>query len=640
MEKYHYQISLPFSFITSNFIFLSLFFSQFHVTADEMYTSCAPFNCGNFINISYPFWNFNTQPSYCGHPKFMLDCQNGSLTIEIKSQKFHILHMDQASQILRIAREDMWNLVAGERRLCPKHYTNVDIDFHLFNYTSNNEIYTILYECGPLPDSYYSLANQNIFEVTTCFIEGILHTEYIVSSDKLADFGVMKCKNSTTVRGKRNYLKNNSTVTRNVLEEGFEVRWNVVGDDTCHNCIKRGGRCIYKRVEKAVLCLSKESIISKGTWSWKTKLTVGVISSMLATLVIASICIYRRRNNNSSAESYIDSPSISQQLTERISKSQNYGVEHFIFDDLNVATEHFSVDNRLGDGGSGEVFRGKLPDGREVAVKRLFDTGNKQDLFLNEIKILAKVKHDNLVLLYGCTSLKSREPMVVYEYVSNGTLHELLHGDQTTSKKLPWDTRMRIAVETADALKYLHTYKVVHRDVKTSNILLTADCHVKVADFGLSRIFLVDESRVLTTAQGTPGCVDPEYQNTNVLTYKSDVFSFGVVLMELITCLCAYDDISRKGDDIFLYKMAVDRIQNHALTDIVDSTLNFNSDSKENQMINGVADLAVSCLQISSDRPTMAKVFESLLKIQRVNELHPEAASSSNPGDEIKLLNI
>ncbi|CAK8534107.1 unnamed protein product [Lathyrus sativus] len=641
MKQYSSQISLTFSFINT-FLLLPLLLSQLYVTADEMYTSCEPFSCGNFINITYPFWNINTQPSYCGHPEFMLDCRNGSLTMKIKDQKFHILHINQASQVLRIAREDMWDFIPGDKYLCPKRYTKVDIDFHFFNYTSNNEIYTMLYECGPLPDSYYSPSNQYNFKVMSCHMEGKFHIVYIVSSAKLTDFSVMKCKNNITVLGKKNSLKNNSRATKDVLDEGFEVRWNGVGDDTCHNCIKHGGRCGYKRAENAVMCLSKESTLPKGKWNWKMKLTTGVISSMLATLVIiASICIYRRHNNNSYAESYIHSPSISLQPSKRISKSKNFGVEHFIFDDLDVATEHFSDDNRLGDGGSGEVFRGKLLDGREVAVKRLFEyTRNKEKQFLNEIEILARVVHPNLVLLYGCTSLISREAMVVYEYVSNGSLYNHLHGDKETSKKLPWNIRMRIAVETADALKYLHASNIVHRDIKSSNILLNAECHVKVADFGLSRIFPIDKSRVLTTPQGTLGCVDPEYKKTQELTYKSDVFSFGVVLIELITCLRAYDDISRKDGDVFLYKMAMKKIQNQTLTDIVDNTLDFNSDSKENQMIKGVAELAFLCLQVSSDmRPTMEDVLENLLNIQGVNEIQPEAGISSNPDDEIKLLN-
>ncbi|XP_050902868.1 LEAF RUST 10 DISEASE-RESISTANCE LOCUS RECEPTOR-LIKE PROTEIN KINASE-like 1.2 [Lathyrus oleraceus] len=283
---------------------------------------------------------------------------------------------------------------------------------------------------------------------------------------------------------------------------------------------------------------------------------------------------------------------------------------------------------------------GRLLDGCEVAVKRLFEyTSNKEKQFLNEIEILARVVHPNLVLLYGCTSLISRETMIVYEYVSNGSLYDHLHGNKATSEKLPWNIRMRIAVETADALKYLHASTIVHIDIKSSNILLNAECHVKVADFGLSRIFPINKSRVLTTPQGTSGCLDPEYKKTEELTYKSDVFSFGVVLIELITCLRAYD-ISRKEEDVVLYEMAMKKFQNQTLTDIVDHTLDFNSDSKENQMINGVAELAFRCLQISSDmRPTMEDVLENLLNIQGLNEIQAEAGSSSNPNDEIKLLN-
>ncbi|CAL5186576.1 unnamed protein product [Lathyrus oleraceus] len=637
MNKYSSQISLTFYFINT-FLLFPLLLSQFYGTADEMYTSCEPFNCGNFVNITYPFWNYNTQPSYCGHPKFMLDCQDGSLTMEIKYQKFHILRIDQASQILRIAREDIWDFISGDIELCPKHYTNVDIDFHFFNYTSNNKMYIMLYECGPLPDSYYSPSNQDNFEVTSCDIEGKIQIIYIVSSAKLTDFSVMKCKNSITVPGKTNSLKNNSGVAKSVLDDGFEVRWNGVGDDTCHNCIKHGGRCGYKRAENAVMCLSKDP---KGKWNWKMKLTAGVISSVLATLVIlASIYIYRRRSNNSHVESYIQSPSISLQPSKRISKSKNFGVEHFVFEDLDVATEYFSIDNRLGDGGSAEVFYGKLLDGRQVAVKRLFEYSiNKEKQFLNEVEILARVVHPNLVLLYGCTSLISREAMIVYEYVSNGSLYDHLHGNKATSEKLPWNIRMRIAVETADALNYLHASNIVHRDIKSSNILLNAECHVKVADFGLSRIFPIDKSRVLTTPKGTSGYLDPEYNKTQELTYKSDVFSFGVVLIELITCLRAYD-ISRKKEDVVLYEMAMNKFQNQTLTDIMDHTLDFNSDSKENQMINGVAELAFRCLQISSHmRPTMEDVLQNLVNIQGVNEIQPEAASSSNPDGEIKLVN-
>lgn len=116
-----------------------------------MYTSsCKPFSCGTFTNLRYPFWNVNTQPSYCGHPEFKLECQKGHLIIEINSQKFYILSINQSSQLLRISREDFYDIDPNHKKYCPKDYINVDVDSHFFNYTSNNENYTALYECGHL----------------------------------------------------------------------------------------------------------------------------------------------------------------------------------------------------------------------------------------------------------------------------------------------------------------------------------------------------------------------------------------------------------------------------------------------------------------------------------------------------------
>ncbi|KAI5441679.1 hypothetical protein KIW84_010938 [Lathyrus oleraceus] len=260
---------------------------------------CASFNYSNFINIIYFFWNLNTR--YCGHTKFMFDCQNGRLSMEMMSQKIYILHINESSQVLRIARDDL-------------------SDFH---------------------------------QGTNCNIEGKFHSVYIVSSSKLVDFSAVKCKNSIEVPGKNNSLPNKSSVMEGILVEGFEVRWNGVGEDRCHACTKYGGRSGYNREENAFMCLSKRSATSKvpsRTWNWKKKLILD-----------------------------------------------------------------------------------KLLDGREVAVKRLFKFGlNKEQLFLKEINILARTIHPNLILLYGCTSLKSRRALIVYEYVRNGSLDDHLHGDKAT----------------------------------------------------------------------------------------------------------------------------------------------------------------------------------------------------------------
>lgn len=235
---------------------------------------------------------------------------------------------------------------------------------------------------------------------------------------------------------------------------------------------------------------------------------------------------------------------------------------------------------------------------------------------MNEVDILTRLRHPNLVSLYGCTSRTSRELLLVYEYIPNGTVADHLHGDLAKPGALPFPIRMKIAVETASALAYLHASDIIHRDVKTNNILLDNNFLVKVADFGLSRLFPTDVTHVSTAPQGTPGYVDPEYHECYQLTEKSDVFSFGVVLIELVSSMPAVD-ITRHRHDINLSNMAMNKIQNHTLHELVDPSLGFESDCTVKNMITDVAELAFQCLQyVKEMRPSMAEVLEALKDIQ------------------------
>jgi serine/threonine protein kinase len=260
---------------------------------------------------------------------------------------------------------------------------------------------------------------------------------------------------------------------------------------------------------------------------------------------------------------------------------------------------------------------GKLHDGREVAVKRLYEHNYRRvEQFMNEIKILKRLCHKNLVSLYGCTSRHSRELLLVYEYIPNGTVSDHIHGDRATPGSLIWPTRMSIAIETASALAYLHDSDIIHRDVKTNNILLDNNFCVKVADFGLSRLFPNDVTHVSTAPQGTPGYIDPEYHQCYQLTSKSDVYSFGVVLMELISSLPAVD-IARDRHEINLANFAVNKIEKCAFHGLIDPHLGFESDNEVKRMTISVAKLAFQCTQQDKEmRPSMDKVLEALKKIQ------------------------
>ncbi|KAK3150483.1 hypothetical protein QOZ80_3AG0233750 [Eleusine coracana subsp. coracana] len=225
-------------------------------------------------------------------------------------------------------------------------------------------------------------------------------------------------------------------------------------------------------------------------------------------------------------------------LHKNASEREIPGSTKFSLPEIQKATKNFSPNLKIGQGGSGTVYKGQLADGTLIAVKRakknVYDKQMGRE-FRNEIETLQHIEHLNLVRFHGYLEFGG-EQLIIVEYVSNGNLRE--HLDRLNGKMLEFSLRLDIAIDVAHAITYLHTYSdhpVIHRDIKSSNILLTNNCRAKVADFGFAKLAPTDASYVSTQVKGTAGYLDPEYLRTYQLNEKSDVYSFGVLLVELVT---------------------------------------------------------------------------------------------------------
>ncbi|KAL2467421.1 Wall-associated receptor kinase-like 2 [Abeliophyllum distichum] len=209
----------------------------------------------------------------------------------------------------------------------------------------------------------------------------------------------------------------------------------------------------------------------------------------------------------------------------------------FAIEELEKATDKFNKSRIIGKGGLGTVYKGMLSDGSIVAVKRSNVIDESQvGQFINEVFILSHINHRHIVKLLGCC-LEAEVPLLVYEYVLNGTLSHHLH-DEPNISTISWENRVRIAAEIAEALAYLHSFAstaIFHRDIKSTNILLDENYRAVVSDFGLSRSVSIDKTHLTTMVGGTFGYLDPEYFQSGQLNDKSDVYAFGVVLAELLT---------------------------------------------------------------------------------------------------------
>ncbi|XP_019176783.1 PREDICTED: cysteine-rich receptor-like protein kinase 2 [Ipomoea nil] len=403
--------------------------------------------------------------------------------------------------------------------------------------------------------------------------------------------------------------------------------WNTLNDSACRACLQNAsasmlgclpwseGRALYTGCFMRYSDTNFLNPIPSNDSSSRVSvavIVVAAVSSVIVLIVGVVIALYFLKQRR--IEKKRKGPNDAEKLVKILHDSSL----NFKYSTLEKATGCFDEANKLGQGGFGTVYKGVLPDGREIAVKRLFfNNKHRAADFYNEVNIISSVEHKNLVRLLGC-SCSGPESLLVYEYMHNQSLDQFIF-DPNKGKALNWERRFEIIIGTAEGLVYLHENsrnRIIHRDIKASNILLDSRLRAKIADFGLARSFQEDKSHISTAIAGTLGYMAPEYLAHGQLSEKADVYSFGVVLLEIVSGRQNNRSKATEYTDS-LVNIAWMHFQQGTVNELFDPNLmlhNYHNINVKNEVLR-VVHIGLLCTQEApSLRPSMSKALQMLVK--------------------------
>ncbi|XP_030443155.2 probable LRR receptor-like serine/threonine-protein kinase RFK1 isoform X1 [Syzygium oleosum] len=399
----------------------------------------------------------------------------------------------------------------------------------------------------------------------------------------------------------------NVSVTNNILE----IRLVFAGKGTTR-IPERG---VYGPLISSISVVSDVKECSRGGKQKTAYIVVGVGGGAFC-IVLLSLCILKWKG-------YFRGRTKRRQGMEGLDLQMGT----FSIKQIKAATNDFDSANKIGEGGFGAVYKGQLNDGTVIAVKQLSSKsrqGNRE--FLNEIGMISCLQHPNLVKLHGCC-IEGDQLSVVYEYMENNSLARALFGPENHQLQLDWPTRLKICTGIAKGLAFLHEesrIKIVHRDIKATNVLLDRDLTPKISDFGLARLHEEENTHISTKVAGTIGYMAPEYALWGYLTYKADVYSFGVVALEIVSGKS--NNSSLPSDDYFcLLDWACHLQQTGNLMRLVDEKLQTKVNKEETEI---AVKVALLCTNASpSLRPTMSEVVNMLEGKMTVPDMIPEPST-------------
>ncbi|KAK8312453.1 hypothetical protein V6Z12_D01G043200 [Gossypium hirsutum] len=567
------------------------------------YLDCGSTYCGN-LNISFPF-RLKNQPPQCGHYAYEYECENNNRTTLVgRGGKFSVQQIFYENYTIRMVDA---SLDTDDCNSLP--LTSVDS----FSYNDYSIIYVM--NCTkPIKSSLYIEASRCTIKSNTSsslptshfyFLNGNTHPSEINYACTIEAEVPIMVNNITGMSTSDIYKK---------LLEGFWVEWTSWQYQNCYepdglkevlNKVKIGLRRYRKSFGHFIFhgpYRPSDGEMYKTIYDHYVEATVGVISlrSLPGIIFLLALVTYKWRRRHLSMDDTI----------EEFLQSQNNLVPiRYSYKEIKKMTKSFK--DKLGEGGYGSVFKGKLRSGHHVAVKLLGKSkGNGQD-FINEVASIGRIHHANVAKLIGFCVEGSKQALV-YDFMSNGSLDKIIFTEENKNT-LGWKKMFDIVLGVAQGIHYLHQgcdMQILHFDIKPHNILLDENLNPKVSDFGLAKLYSVDDSIVsLTAARGTIGYIAPElvYKNLGGISYKADVYSFGMLLMEIVGRRKNVNAFADHTSQIYFPSWIYDRLdegEDLELGDVSDD---------EKAMVKKMVITAFWCIQLLPfDRPSMSKVLKML----------------------------
>ncbi|XP_042034605.1 LEAF RUST 10 DISEASE-RESISTANCE LOCUS RECEPTOR-LIKE PROTEIN KINASE-like 2.1 [Salvia splendens] len=622
---------------TFSFCILSLIIitSKICHGADYRYEACAPANCGNGPNISYPFFlpSQQRQQSYCGFPVFAVNCSSSGFPLLRLSENEYIIedifYHNQSIHVVDAAVQSSSNCTIYSSR-------NTTLPAGKLNYVGGED-FLLFSGCGNVTGELlrYQVACHSSATVTeaggsrapastntpSVTITNSSSTGITISSvtNSLAMYGgngnlgraVGTCVASVAVHAELNEDERGEEVVdvAAVLGRGFVMNWTAASD--CSACQESGGRCGFDENSDRFRCFCRDRPHSTSCGPGETILNMllyigGPIAALTFCLIVAYVFIRRKRAKAKQAQE--------KDIKHFLEKNGNLAPIRYKYSTIKKITNSFN--ETLGKGGFGNVYKGKLPNSRLVAIKVLNDSNGNGEDFMNEVASISRTSHVNIVPLLGFC-FEGSERALIYDFMPNGSLEKFIGNNASSSQEsaLGWDKLFEIALGIARGLEYLHqgcNTRILHLDIKPQNILLDEDMNPRISDFGLAKL-CPNRSGIVSMkgTRGTIGYIAPEvfYRNFGEVSYKSDVYSYGMLVLEMAGGKKTIDrrDVDRTSETYFpnyIYK---------ELEVNAERAMNEEAEAESQPLKRNMIIVGLWCIQTNpKDRPSMTRVVEML----------------------------